>query len=1199
MITKNRKKNNKKLDNLLFCPKKSKKSAENTQFFDENTRASENGIHSLVNRSRALHNPEDKKHLDNHYYAHHNYKSEQIPLDSICEETLLKGYQFVPGEFIDKDNTGIRNAKNWKSQRVFLIEFDDTTENTLAEFIAARPFLKENAYLVTESIRSRYNDPDDDTCNGQLRPRLVFCMPRAVNTTDERQWVYDALVKELPGCDKGSANSITNGGLGKVNAEHIKIGKIVDTDWFNSAIATGQQEKADEDKAKRKRAEERKRKQEERAAMGFTKREGELPLEALAKAEPSLFLESLGLSLKSVSGQYQYWGRTEKQGDTALSVWQSDRGNWQIRVFANSIPVPPSVSGAMPFTRFYCYHELHTDIEGLQPDSHQWKDINSQLAHRGYGTWLSDEEFHAQNTANIKSSENPTRSKAKLQRQTDTEPEPTESREANHANREEATDTFFTAETATETLHLLLVKDSTGTGKTHTLISKAQQHEKRTLAQLPHTDLARQAVNIAWEKGYKNPIHLVGREHNWDDSGIADIPANLRTPDLFSRNNCIMVDKGKKYTDKRIPHRTYCEHQCDFRQECPHLAQYEGLGERDFVASCSPNLLFDLNLRGYLRSLVTATSEPTDDELAIDAILGTESEPTGMFDFAILDDYGINGLYTDVSFTQSEFKALKKAWRGTPTADFAKLMIKAFRKKKPKAIVKALRNAYDSTKDFHTDIAENLTQHARTGFVEYAERPKASKESERLLSEKIVHYEDGGTQFIPVDFDAYKELTEKSIPTINCYHLETEDIGAEVRIPHTPTLALSAGVPLEMLTPIWQAGATPIELLNIFLASIGNDKNAPINRSFRAGDDPEPVLTFSISPQAPVGILPNIAMLSATTDPADTKQAFDGQSVTFSEHEGGILEWAEGVNVYQFTDARLTSASVFDYPRSADGKRQLQQTPIGLTATAEKRLAKLNEWAKATEGLTAFISYKEFTEAPFSEAVNGFDIVTHFDKVAGLNFDGLKFLVVFGYPKVKHDVVMDHARRQYASDSEPLPKGSYEELTTDITETGNGITSTERRYLDPRLEKIRHQLSTEKLEQALGRARFPVWTDTTTIYFTSAPLTSITGRATFFSSEAFNLAATPSELQNAMERIQAAMESGDVKAVMDTQDLEKSQAYEITKKARQQEKAKQDADLLYKAEALIHKGMSQIGVAKMLGISRGKLQALLKKTQAA
>ena len=394
-------------------------------------------IHCLVNRSRTLKYPKQKKYLDNRYYAHHNYKTEQIPLDSVCEETLLKGFHIVPGSFewLDKqsqkrdgdiivrktrisdsecvsetkstDRTGkmkegettteriIKDGDAWRAQQLFLIEFDDTTESTPAEFIAARPFLRENAWLVTESLRSRYDDPDDEKCNGQLRLRIVLCMPRTVKTIDEREWVYDALVNALPGCDKKSAISITNGGLGKVGAEHVEIGNIVDTDWFNTAIATGQQKKAAKAEKDARLAEERKQKHAERAAMGFTEREGELPLDALAKSDPSHFLESLGLSLKSESGKYQQWGRTEKQGDIALSVWLSEQGNYQIRVFANSIPLPPGVSGAMPLARFYCYHEFNTDTEGLQPDSTEWKDLNAQLASRNYGTWLSDDEFNA------------------------------------------------------------------------------------------------------------------------------------------------------------------------------------------------------------------------------------------------------------------------------------------------------------------------------------------------------------------------------------------------------------------------------------------------------------------------------------------------------------------------------------------------------------------------------------------------------------------------------------------------------------------------------------------------------------------------------------------------------------------------------------------------------------------------------------
>ena len=756
--------------------------------------------------------------------------------------------------------------------------------------------------------------------------------------------------------------------------------------------------------------------------------------------------------------------------------------------------------------------------------------------------------------------------KAKLKHNTDAEPEPTETLDANRENREKATDTFMEAET--DTLHILLVKDSTGTGKSHTLIGKAQTHDKRTLAQLPHTDLASQAISIAWEHGFKNPYHLLGRGHNWGDSGIAEIPIENRTADLFDRNNCIMFDAVQEYTEKRLAPRTFCEHKCGFRDDCLHLAQYEGLGDRDFVASCTPNLLFDLNMRGYLQSLVTATDDPSDEDLAIDAILGTTSEATAEFNFAILDDYGINSLYTDITLRQSEFKALKKAWRGTPTADFAKLVLKAFEKKKPHKIVKALRNAFESTADWHIDISKALTQHARIGTVETAARPKGSKESKRLLAEKQVRYVDGGTQFIPVDFDAYKELVDKGIPSVNCYHLETEEIGEQVRVPHTPTHALIAGVSVQDLTPIWQKGATPIELLDIFLESIGNDKNAPISRTFRAGDPPEPVLTFSIPPQAPIGVLPQIAMLSATTNPADTQRAFDGQDVTFSVHEGGNLDWADSVQVYQFQDARLTSASVFDYPKNIDGKRKLQDAPIGLTPTAEKRIAKLNDWAKQTDGLTAFISYKEFTHDPFCEAVNGFDEVKHFHEMEGLNFDGLKFLVVFGYPKVDHDVVMQQARRQYASDSEPLPKGEYEDLTETAEYQENGITITENRYTDPRLEKIRHQWATEKLNQASGRARLPLWTDTSTLIFTDAPIPHVSDRATLFSSAAFNLTETRSGLSEAMDRIRQAEAIGDVKAVMETKGVSERTAYEQTKDTR---KGK-DADIKTRASQLYSNG---------------------------
>ena len=769
---------------------------------------------------------------------------------------------------------------------------------------------------------------------------------------------------------------------------------------------------------------------------------------------------------------------------------------------------------------------------------------------------------------------------------TDNTSEKYESTDESDRRREQAADTFFESDTD-DSLHIIIVKEGTGKGKTHTFLGKSKDHGKRTLMNPPHNALASQAVETARKQGYDNPFHLLGREHNWNDSGIADIPPDERTADLFEKNNCTMADQVKAFTDKRLAPRTYCEHQCRFKDDCLHLAQYEGLKERDFIATCTPGLLFNLDMRGYLESLVTATDEITDTDLAMDAVLGTESKEMPEFDFAILDDYSVSSLYTDVVFSQSEFKTLKKAWIGTPTGEFAKKVLKAFEKKKPRKIVEALRKAFESTREHHAEIAKSLTQHARIGSIEYAEQSKLSAESKRLLSEKVVKYTDGGQQFIPVDFDAYKELKEKDIPCMHPKHLSTTSVGEQVTVGHSPVAAIRANVKVKDLTPVWQSTATPITLLKIFLNSIGDERHAPISRMFRNGDPPVAVLTFSIPPQAPVGIIPHMAMICATSQPDDTKRPFTGQPVTFSEHTSENSEWADGVEVYQFQDARLTSASVFEYPMDDDGKRILPSDPIGLTPTAERRISQLNEWAKEVDGLTAFISYKEFTDT-FRSHIDGFDEIAHFDTVAGLNFDGLKYLVVFGYPKVKHDVVMTHARKQFVSDHERLPKGTYDELTEIDEYTDDGITITERRYIDPRLEKIRLQLSVEKIEQAIGRARHPRWTDTTTMIFTNSPV-SATSRASLFTDAAFTIATSPSDLPAAAERITDAEQSGDVQAIMETTGVSERTAQRRSQPSKKDAKAERDAEIIQRFKD----GNSKKQIATDLDIGQATVKRVL------
>ena len=334
----------------------------------------------------------------------------------------------------------------------------------------------------------------------------------------------------------------------------------------------------------------------------------------------------------------------------------------------------------------------------------RWDGLPQQPKSGREATWGSVVYFAQQGGYELPKRKQP----AKMRRKVEPNPKP-QSLDENQTQRETAADTYFEAE-PTDNFHILLIKETTGGGKSHTILAKSKEHGKRTIINPPHNKLAAQAVEVAYEQGYQNPFHLLGRDHNWEDSKIEQIPEGMRTADLFAKNNCIKVDKVRAYTEKRLAPRTYCEHICEHREDCLHLAQYKGLGSRDFIASCTPGLLFDPNMRGYLESLVTATEEPTDEELAMDALLGTESKPTTEFDFAILDDYNVSSLYTDVVFTESEFKALEKAWTDTPTGEFASLVLKAFDKKKPHKILKALRKAYESTAEHHAEINESLTQ---------------------------------------------------------------------------------------------------------------------------------------------------------------------------------------------------------------------------------------------------------------------------------------------------------------------------------------------------------------------------------------------------------------------------------------------------------------------------------------------------------
>ena len=748
--------------------------------------------------------------------------------------------------------------------------------------------------------------------------------------------------------------------------------------------------------------------------------------------------------------------------------------------------------------------------------------------------------------------------------------------------------------TDTETIQMHLLKGQTGSGKSTMVITTCSTEQKRLLMNAPTKDQADMLYQIAGTAGYDNAMHLKGRANTWHASKIAEIPPKMRTAELFDKSLCIMYDEIERYEDNRIPGRIYCMAKCPHRKECliqGYLAQFKSIAHADFVSFSNPAALFDLRGFGFLESIVKAKADPEYNEL-----LDKHTEPTKPFELAVLDDYTASGLMSDIELKKSEVIAASQAWTGTPAGDFMKAILEVFTApNEPADLLQILRKAFDAHIDDRATIDRQLSRHARVGTIVDSKHPVYDDETNELLSDTEVEWNDGiGAPHLVATSELAEPLLKRiknesgkrAYSVVSLKDMTNREVGSTITVPITLDVALRCGIEPHEITPTWQASASLIRLLDILLNYVENDSNAPVSRKYIVDDE---VLTFTIPPQAPVQIFKTLILQSATTDRDEVKRLFCGQPVNFTIHDEQPIQHAKDVKVYQYDAYKITAGGTFDY--QIDGK---QRVATGLKDAAIKRIEKLNDYAKAVDGLSVFISYKEFTDDKFSGYVDNFDIVRNFDDVAGLNFDGLKLLVIYGTPKVNHLIVMDQARKRYANDTDPLPTGSYDDLTETETFTDEyGTKSIERRYVDPRLDKIRQELSDEKLQQGFGRARHCVWTGTTTLVMTSANIKNITEHAIAISNDEFYAADNPSELEKIQAELNDARDAGDTKRYAEIAKVSERTSRRRTAEDRQQYKAARDAEVI----ALHKDGLNKSKIADQTGISRGTVNRIIASDQ--
>ena len=656
--------------------------------------------------------------------------------------------------------------------------------------------------------------------------------------------------------------------------------------------------------------------------------------------------------------------------------------------------------------------------------------------------------------------------------------------------------------------------------------------------------------------GY-NAYRFKGRSYNFENSELRTIPLQMREQNesLFRTYEvmCPVYDKLEPYHEKRLNPYMLC-FSCPLLDACKsegYWSQFSEIRRVDYLSACIQDILFNPDfwtlLETFLSGSVPFQEPETDEAAAIAAMLGIlqDSEETqGIFqpfDFAMIDDYTTARLYCEAHYTLEEISNLTKAWAGTPTGDVLN------------QVFEAIVLLYD---------------------------PKGTQKSVDILTNL---------------FDSLDDETKEAVNTNLTKHADRDEYGDVVQV--APWTALRKGiVSLDTLTPVWHSKDwTLLHQLETLINHCENTTQAPMFI------DNDGNITLSIPPQVHPRIRA-VLLMSATADFEATKNAFRGQPVTFTTAEGKLSHWAKGVKGFQYVNARWTTQSIFEFQKDDTGKTIYDDTgkPIikGLRPKAVEMLRKLTELARADSRKCVFISYKDFMEGKIAELQvvkelhDAFDTVTHYDIAPGMNFEGYKIFVTFGYPKVDPEVVKREARIQLAHDSDPL---NFDYTIT--TEQGEVYSSTHARYTDPRVENIRQQLATQKLQQADGRARPTRWEDTRTLAFSAEPVPGFTELATPFvdadweNTDSFDLTATIAEREAREAEEQEAIMTGDVEELMQASGVSQRQAYELTKASRIE---KREAERT-RVKELHQQGLSQRGIEKETGFSRKKIRTLLNE----
>lgn len=381
--------------------------------------------------------------------------------------------------------------------------------------------------------------------------------------------------------------------------------------------------------------------------------------------------------------------------------------------------------------------------------------------------------------------------------------------------------------------------------------------------------------------------------------------------------------------------------------------------------------------------------------------------------------------------------------------------------------------------------------------------------------------------------------------------------------------------------------------LRAFIDTVNSDTPAVKKNTVRVeidGKKQEVIVgwTFYLRPDmnARRGIL-----ISASGGFNEILQLYSHTDIIISHITTPPAEWEPGNKVFQISTGRYTPKSALFITEKGE--------IVGITDRCKSFLSAIHTEVSqnphrslvvAPKALTAEGELAELEEVKALRELEHVDVINHWHAEGTNRYTGVENIFILHYePSV--DEFQSIVTRIHRNDTI-----SFERKKIDLEKSGVKLQGVNR-YTDPRVQAVFDRECEKRIYQALmrGRQMLDTGVNCYTYLFTAEPISGLPITPIFFELQDAQRCIAEYGTLRKLEEYLASKAELSVKELAELDGKSLWTTYKRTAEQRKQTKAELDAELLQKAEEMIHNGMSQRGTAIALDIPLSNLQRLLKR----